>query len=181
MRKLRHEEIPRADPAEIGSLPRHPVMAVLENIRSIHNVGSMFRTSDAAAIEKVFLTGFTGTPEHRGIHKSALGAQETVPWEQVPDVHALCSKLRSAGATIASLEITDTPTYASDLTLANFPLCLVVGNELGGVSEEALELSDIALEIPQYGSKQSLNVSVAFGIAVFDIVRRYRHLRLRGS
>lgn len=177
MRKLRHTEIPRPAPEEVQTLPRHPVCAVLDNIRSIYNVGSMFRTADAALVETLWLTGYTGTPSHPNIHKTALGAQDTVPWEQDEAPAPIVGRLRQQGYTVAVLEITDTPTSTLDVQPSHFPLCLVVGNEVEGVRPEIVQLADLALEIPQYGAKQSLNVSVAFGIAVFDVVRRYRSFK----
>lgn len=176
MRKLAHLEIPRPSPEELETLPAHPITVVLDNIRSIYNVGSIFRTSDAARIEKLWLTGYTGTPAHRGIHKTALGAQDTVPWESTGNPKEVIEQFRKKGYTIAALEITDTPMFPAQLQPAHFPLCLLIGNEVSGVQAELVEMADLALEIPQFGAKQSLNVSVAFGIGIFDIVRRYRAL-----
>ncbi|ARA92289.1 rRNA methyltransferase [Rhodothermaceae bacterium RA] len=180
MRKLRHHEIPRPDPDTLARLPRHPIAVVIDNVRSLYNVGSMFRTSDAARVEHVYLTGITGTPEHPGLHKTALGAQDTVPWSYHPRIEPVLDELRAAGHTLAILEITDTPGRIDDLTLAHFPLTLVVGNELHGVSEAAVDRADLALEIPQYGAKQSLNVAVAYGIAVFQLVEHFRRLSRPG-
>ncbi len=174
MRKLRHEEIPRPAPAAARALPKHPISVVLDNVRSLYNVGSIFRTSDAALIEKLYLTGITGTPENRGLHKTALGAQDTVAWAYEKDPAAIAHQLREAGYTLAVLEITDTPTLTTAVQPGHFPLCLIVGNELTGVRDELVQMADLALEIPQYGAKQSLNVAVAYGIAVFDLVRRFR-------
>lgn len=176
MRKLRHEEIPRPDPDRVDSLPKHPISVVVDNVRSIYNVGSMFRTSDAALIEKIYLTGITGTPENRALHKTALGAQDTVEWTYADDGPAVVRRLKASGYTIGILEITDRPTYTTDVNESVFPLCLVVGNELYGVDTEIISQADLALEIPQYGAKQSMNVAVAYGIAVFDLVRAYRTL-----
>ena len=176
MRKLKHDEIPRPDPSDVRHLTKHPVCVVVDNVRSIYNVGSIFRTSDAALVEKLYLTGFTGTPEHRALRKTALGAEETVAWQHEGDVQAVVRRLRREGYTIAVLEITDTPSRVSRLEPAHFPLCLVVGNEVSGVQDEVVALADLALEIPQYGAKQSLNVAVAYGVAVFGVVERYRRL-----
>lgn len=176
MRKLRHEEIPRPDPSDVASLPKHPVSVIVDNVRSIHNVGSIFRTSDAALVEHLYLAGITGTPENPAMHRTALGAQDTVPWSHEPDALVVASRLRKAGYTLAVLEITDEPTVPDALTRRHFPIALVVGNELTGVDDRLVASADLALEIPQYGAKQSLNVSVAYGIAVFDVVRRYRTL-----
>lgn len=174
MRKLRHEEIPRLAPDALDASPRHPVVGVLDNIRSIYNVGSIFRTSDAAWIEHLWLTGYTGTPEHRRLHKTALGAQDTIPWTAQRDPHAVVDRLRAEGYTIAVLEITDAPTSTTAVPADAFPLALLVGNEVEGVQDSLVARADLALELPQFGAKQSLNVAVAYGIAVFDLVRRFR-------
>lgn len=177
MRKLSHAEIPRIKPAESPDRDRHPVVAVIDNVRSIHNVGSFFRTSDGAWIEKLILTGITGTPDNRALHKTALGAQDTISWEYVPTTSNAINQLKAQGYRVLALELTDTPVLFDDLTLQDYPLAIVIGNELTGVSDEALALVDGALEIPQYGTKQSLNVSVAYGIAIFDLVRHFRRLK----
>lgn len=177
MRKLRHEEIPRITPEDGRQKPRHPICAIADNVRSIHNVGSFFRTSDGAWIEKIYLTGITGTPENRALHKTALGAQDTIPWEYVPDVAKVITLLKAKGYQVFALEISNHPMLYKDLKLASYPVALVVGNELTGVSTEVMALVDGVLEIPQYGTKQSLNVAVAYGIAVFDLVRHYRTLK----
>lgn len=174
MRKLRHEEIPRPDPQRLAALPKHPIRVIANNIRSIHNVGSIFRTSDAARIEHLHLTGFSGTPENRALHKSALGAQDVVPWSYSRSAVDVISGLRTLEYRIAVLEITDSPTAVADLQTHDFPLALVLGNEVEGVDHQVIELADLAIEIPQYGIKQSLNVSVAYGVAIFDLVRRFR-------
>lgn len=176
MRKLKHEEIPRPDPDHVDSLRKHPICVLVDNVRSIYNVGSIFRTSDAALIEKIYLSGISGTPENRGLHKTALGAQDTVSWEYVSDAVEVVRRLKEVGYTIGVLEITNRPTLTTDVDLNTFPLCLVVGNELHGVSDSLIRHADVALEIPQFGAKQSLNVSVAFGIAAFDLVRQFRSL-----
>lgn len=176
MRKLKHEEINRRSPQELSEAEKHPVAVVLDNVRSLYNVGSIFRTSDAARIEKLYLTGITGTPNHRGLHKTALGSQDTVDWEQMQDAAVIVQNLKSSGYTIAALEITDEPMLPSDVTLAHYPLCLIVGNEISGVQDELISMADFALELPQWGAKQSMNVSVAYGVAIYDLVRRYRSL-----
>ncbi len=176
MRKLAHEEIIRPDPATAKSLPKHPISVLVENVRSIYNVGSIFRTSDACQVEKLYLTGITGTPENRKLHKSALGAQDTVEWEYAKSAPDVANSLRGRGYTLAVLEHTDEPAGAGELGASDFPLCLVLGNELHGVSEAIVGQADIALEIPQYGAKQSLNVAVAYGVMVYKLVQRYRSL-----
>ncbi len=174
MRKLRHEEIPRIDPGKIGTVDKHPIRAVLDNVRSIHNVGSIFRSSDAARIEHLHLTGYTGTPDNPSIHKTSLGAEESVPWSHDGDISHVLVQLRRSGYRIAVVEITDQPTFVDELTVDDFPLAIVLGNEVDGVSADVVAEADIALEIPQFGIKQSLNVAVAYGVIAMDLVRRYR-------
>lgn len=174
MRKLSWDEIDRPAPEEVQALPKHPVRVVVHNVRSIHNVGSVFRTSDAARIEHVHLTGFTGTPEHKDLHKTALGAQDSMTWSKHEDVLPLLDDLRTDGYTIAVLEQTDASIPTDEVSSEAFPLCLVVGNEVHGVDEELVEAADLGLAIPQYGAKISMNVGVAYGVAVYDLIRSAR-------
>jgi tRNA G18 (ribose-2'-O)-methylase SpoU len=176
MRKLKHHQIQRFHPSQLYHRPRHPVVVVLDNLRSLYNVGSIFRTSDALLIEKVILTGITATPDHAGLQKTALGSQDSVPWAYAPEAVPVLEGLREAGYRIAVLEITDAPGRIEDLTEADFPLCLVVGNEVAGVDDALVDMADMAIELPQYGVKHSLNVSVAYGIAAYNIIARYRSL-----
>ena len=174
MRKLRHEEIDRPSLETVRLIPRHPITVILDNVRSVHNVGSIFRTSDGALIERIILTGITATPEHPQVHKAALGAQDTVPWNYEPKATVAIGNLRKLGYMIAALELTDSPMVISALTREQFPLCLLVGNELSGVDEHLIDQADCALEIPHYGAKHSLNVAVAYGIAIFDLIKILR-------
>lgn len=176
MRKLSWDEIERPDPDALQTLPKHPVRVVVHNVRSIHNVGSIFRTSDAARIEHVHLTGFTGTPEHKDLHKTALGAQDAVAWSKHDDPLPLLDELREQGYTIAVLEQTSASIPPTQVSADVYPLCLVVGNEVRGVDEDLIEVADLALELPQYGAKISMNVGVAYGIAIYDLIRRSRAL-----
>lgn len=176
MRKLSWDEIDRPSPEEVSALPKHPIRLVVHNVRSIHNVGSIFRTSDAARIEHVHLTGFTGTPDHKDLHKTALGAQDAVSWSKHENVIPLFDELRSKEYTIAVLEQTDESQSPNRIPPEAFPLCLVVGNEVHGIEQDVVQAADLGLEIPQFGTKISLNVSVAYGIAIYDLIRRYRSL-----
>lgn len=178
LRKLRPAEIDRASPALLAALPRHPVAAILDNVRSIHNVGSMFRTADATRLLHLHLAGYTGTPAHRDLHRTALGAEDTVPWSHEPDADALVARLRAAGYTIAVLELTDRPTDVEALGTQHFPLVFVVGNEVDGVRDTLVAAADVALELPQFGAKASLNVANAFAVAAYDLVRHARRLGL---
>lgn len=177
MRRLRHDEIHRPAPTALAGMPRHPVVLVLENIRSAHNVGSILRTADGFRLSEVICCGYTPPADHRSVFKTSLGAEETVPWRHVARSVDVILDLKDRDYTIAALELTDTPAVVSDLQIAHFPLALIAGNEVEGVSDEALALCHIALEIPQFGAKQSLNVAVALGMAAHDLVRHYRHLR----
>jgi tRNA G18 (ribose-2'-O)-methylase SpoU len=173
MKKLKLEELGRISVDQFKAAEKLPVCIVLDNIRSLHNVGSAFRTADAFRIEKIFLTGITGTPPHREIQKTALGATESVPWEYNEHPSAIVRKLKGEGYTIVIVEQT-----SESIPLQEFnppsteKYCLVFGNEVNGVSEEAIALGDIALEIPQEGTKHSLNISVCLGIVVWEIFRK---------
>ncbi|MGH2574541.1 MAG: RNA methyltransferase [Ignavibacteria bacterium] len=173
MRKLSHEEVGKKRiPLEYArKLKRNPIYVLCDNIRSIYNVGSIFRTSDAAFIEKLYLTGFTPCPPRPEIEKVALGSTKSVPWEHFAKPLTAVSKLKNRGVKIACLEITDSSRRYYELSNTDFPLCLILGNELTGVSNELIEASDLSIEIPQFGYKHSMNVSVAYGIAVFEMVK----------
>lgn len=174
MRKLTHEEVgkKRITLDETKKIKRHPVYALADNIRSIYNVGSIFRTSDAALIEKLYLTGYTPYPPRQEIEKVALGATEAVPWEYIKDPMEAVKKIKEQGIKIVPLEITQNSRNYSEIEASEFPLCLILGNELTGVSNDIIELSDFSIEIPQYGFKHSINVSVAYGVAVMELVRK---------
>lgn len=176
MRKLIHAEIleRRLTPGEARAIERHPVIGVLENVRSLYNVGSCFRTADAMLLERLVLTGYTPAPPRAEISKTALGATETVPWEHEPDAIAAIERLRAGGIAVYALEITEGSTPIDAIAGLRFPAALVVGNEIAGVSQAVLEHCDGALEIPMYGVKHSLNVAVAFGIGVWELVRACR-------
>lgn len=156
---------------EYKSALKHPVYVMLQNIRSMWNVGSIFRTCDAARIEKVIITGYTATPPRPQIDKVALGATETVAWEYIEDPLVAIDKLREKGVKICALEITEKSRNYSSVAKDEFPLCLIVGNEVSGIDDAVLEKCDFSLEIPQYGTKHSLNVAVSAGIAVFELIR----------
>ncbi|NTU45545.1 MAG: RNA methyltransferase [Chlorobiaceae bacterium] len=173
-RKLHGSEMNRLSPEEYAGAPKHPIYLMLHNIRSMWNVGSMFRTADAAGIEKMILSGYTATPPRKEIDKTALGAQDSVTWEYQADPLVALLELKRAGVKICGLEITEGSRPYSALTPGDFPLCLVVGNEVDGLENEVLELCDEVLEIPQFGTKHSLNVAVASGIALFEFVRVIR-------
>ena len=176
MRKLTHEELTSLRRAHNGQAQpeRLPVTALLDNVRSLYNVGSIFRTSDGAFIRHLYLCGFTPAPPRKEIEKTALGAVATVPWSHVHHCLDAVHAAKAEGMKICVLEHTteSIPTYS--LQKKDFPLCLVLGNELTGVSQEVIAEADMAVEIPMYGMKQSLNVAVAFGVAIFDFARILR-------
>lgn len=147
--------------------------ALVENVRSLYNVGAIFRTADGAGVSKIFLSGITGCPPHREIRKVALGAEENIPWEYVPDPAPFLKKLKEKGVRIVVLEATDSSVIYHHAQY-RFPLCLVVGHEYNGVSRETIELADLLIKIPMRGEKISLNVSVAFGIAVYEIIKSWK-------
>jgi 23S rRNA (guanosine2251-2'-O)-methyltransferase len=173
MRKLTHEEIARSRlaPGELTREARFPIALLLDNIRSLYNVGSIFRTADAARVLKIHLCGYTPHPPRREIEKTALGATATVPWEHHTDPLAAVRALKADGMRICILEHTDESRPYTGVAVGEFPICLVVGNEINGVSKELIAEADMALEIPMFGMKQSLNAAVACGIALFELVR----------
>lgn len=175
MKKLSYEEIKlnRPDLQELFRLPRFPVVTVLENIRSLYNVGSMFRTADAARIAYMYLCGYTPHPPRKEIEKTALGSTESVPWEHSTKPAAVIRMLKNQGFTIAALEHTTT-SISYHTYEYSYPLCIVVGNEVEGISNEVISLCDVALEIPMFGIKHSLNVAVAYGIVVYHSVMVYQ-------
>lgn len=167
-RKLLNIELGRVTAAEYKELPETGLVVVLDNIRSAHNVGSVFRTSDSFKIDKVWLCGICAVPPSAEIHKSALGAEDSVEWEHVQDTMEAIRKLKEDGYTVVSAEQT-----ARSLMLDEFvpekgrKYAVVFGNEVAGVSQEVVDASDFALEIPQYGTKHSLNVSVSVGVILW--------------
>ena len=145
------------------------IIIFAHNIRSLWNVGSLFRSSDCFGVDKIYLSGYTGTPPRREISKTAIGAEEWIPWEKVEDFSAL-TKIKSEGYKIVSLELSDTAINVFDYE-APEKICLVLGNEVLGVPEEVLEISDDIIYIPMHGKNESLNVSVATGIALHHLCR----------
>ncbi len=182
MRKLTHDEISenRSTLETLHKVKRLPVYVLLNSIRSSYNVGSIFRTSDGAMIEKLILTGYTPHPPidnitsgKKDILKTALGSTQSVNWEYIKNSLEAINKLKAEGIKICALELTENSKPYYTLTNNDFPLCLVVGNEITGVSQEVLDLCDFSIEIPQYGIKQSLNVAVAYGIAIFEMRKTF--------
>lgn len=173
MKKLSLEQLNRVSIEEFKERKKLPVVLVLDNIRSLNNVGSAFRTTDAFAIQKLLLCGITGKPPHRDIQKTALGATESVEWEHFPNVTECISNLKELGYTMVAVEQTDSSTLLQNFKIeTEKKYAFLVGNEVKGVSDEALPLCDTCLEIPQFGTKHSLNVSVSIGIVLWEYMRQ---------
>jgi len=172
MKKLKLEELGRMSVGEFKGSEKIPLCLVLDNVRSLHNVGSAFRTADAFRVSGIHLTGITGQPPHREIEKTALGATTSVDWDYHESTGTLLKELKAAGWKIAVVEQTDISLPLQQQAWSpGEKICLVFGNEINGVSEEALAFADVAIEIPQAGTKHSLNISVCIGIVVWHFSR----------
>lgn len=175
MKKLKLEELGRVSAEEFRTTSKIPVVVLLDNIRSLHNVGSVFRVADAFRLERIILTGITGTPPHREIHKTALGATETVTWEYQEDPAAAATSLKAEGYRIIVIEQTSESKRLDQFHFSSTDkYCLVFGNEVHGVSEPVVNMADEAIEIPQEGTKHSLNVSICVGILCWEAFRQMR-------
>ena len=172
-RKLLNIELGRVSAAEYKELPPSGLVVVLDNIRSAHNVGAAFRTADSFGIDKVILCGISAVPPSAEIHKSALGAEDSVPWEHVDDTLDAVARLQADGFTVIAVEQT-VHSLKLGSAFRRDPGCkyaLVFGNEVSGVRQDVVDAADFALEIPQYGTKHSLNVSVSIGVVLWEMVR----------
>lgn len=166
------EELGRISSDEIQNVEKHRITIVLDDIRSMHNVGSAFRTADAFLVEQIILCGFTPQPPHREIQKTALGATDTVQWAHYTDTITAVKELKAKGYTIIAIEQVHDSVSLSKFQWDNQQyVALVFGNEVGGVNDEVLQISDHCIEIPQWGSKHSLNISVSLGIVLWELVR----------
>ncbi|OGJ42957.1 hypothetical protein A3I58_01550 [Candidatus Peregrinibacteria bacterium RIFCSPLOWO2_02_FULL_39_10] len=173
MRKLTFEEIKKLKPSieEVKRKKRNPVYAMLDNVRSLYNVGSVFRTSDAVLLNKLFLCGITGTPPRKEISKTALGAEDIVPWEQNDSSTSVIKKLKKAGVQIAAVELTD-KSVQYDKAKYHFPVCFVFGHEVDGISDEVVNMADICVSVPMLGRANSLNVASCFAVIMYDALRK---------
>ena len=170
MRKLQNSELDRLNVDEFKQATKIPIIVVLDNIRSLNNIGSVFRTADAFLIEKIILCGITATPPHKDIRKTALGATQSVDWEYTESTLEAIQKLKSNGVQTIAIEQAENAIYLQDFSPTNDKrLALVFGNEVKGVSQEVVSACDLVLEIPQFGTKHSLNISVSAGVVVWDI------------
>jgi len=169
-RKLKNSELERLSPEEYKSSEKTPLIIILDNIRSLNNIGSVFRTSDAFLIKKIYLCGITATPPHKDIHKTALGATDSVDWEYVTDTITLVEELKKEGVSILSIEQSEDSVSLENFKVSeNTTYAIVFGNEVKGVQQEVVSNSDTVIEIPQYGTKHSLNISVSCGVVVWDL------------
>jgi len=177
MRKLKTEELGRVGIEEFKRQHKLPLTVVLDNVRSMHNIGSIFRTSDGFAIEKIYLCGITAQPPHREIEKTALGATQSIEWAYSEDISEIILELRAAGYTIIAIEQAHNSLMLNSFQPKNSEkYALIFGNEVNGVSEEAMKLIDTCLEIPQFGTKHSFNIVVSAGIVLWDF---FAKLKLR--
>lgn len=173
-KKLKLWELNRVSEEQFKKQAKNPIVIVLDDIRSLNNIGSFFRTSDAFNVEKVYLCGITACPPHRDIHKTALGATETVSWEYRSNIQELVAELQEQSYTVCTIEQTEKTTLLQDISqLTNEKYALVFGNEVNGVNQAVIDLSNYVIEIPQFGTKHSLNVSVCAGIVMWEFCKRY--------
>ena len=170
MRKLKNSELGRLEISEFKEAEKSPIIIVLDNIRSLNNIGSAFRTSDAFLIEKIYLCGITAQPPHNDIRKTALGSTETVDWEYAENTIDIINKLKSNDVKICSIEQAENATMLNEFKpQSNTKYAFVFGNEVKGVAQDVVDASDVVIEIPQYGTKHSLNISVSAGVVIWDV------------
>src|SRR5690606_10794166 len=177
-RKLKNEELERLSTEEFKHSEKTPLIIVLDNIRSLNNIGSVFRTSDAFLIEKIYLCGITAKPPHKDIHKTALGATDTVEWEYVENVIDVVNKLKNQGIFVAAIEQAENSVNLNDFAVKKDKTYAVAfGNEVKGVQQSVVSKSDVVLEIPQLGTKHSLNIAVSVGVVLWDFFVKLTELK----
>lgn len=165
-------ELGRKSAEEIKGSDKHPIIVILDDVRSMHNVGSTFRTCDAFGVEALYLCGYTPLPPHRDIHKTALGATETVAWKNFPTAADAVKYARELGFKVYAVEQAHNSIMLNNFKPGNEKTALVFGNEVAGVSDEVLKMADGCIEIPQWGAKHSLNISVSVGIVLWELVSK---------
>jgi len=174
-RKLKNSELNRLSVTDFKNSDKTPLLVVLDNIRSLNNIGSVFRTCDAFAIEKVYLCGITAQPPHNDINKTALGATESVAWEYATDVLTIINKLKADGVKIIAIEQAENSVALQDFELAkNKKYAVIFGNEVKGIQQSLVNAADYCVEIPQVGTKHSLNISVSCGVVLWDLFKKMR-------
>ena len=177
MRKLENSELDRKSIQDFKNSTKTPLIIILDDIRSLNNIGSVFRTSDAFLIEKIYLCGITATPPNKEIHKTALGATETVAWEYAENVLEVIQNLKKEKVKVYAIEQVENSIFLQDFAIEKeTKYALVFGNEVFGVNQEAIELCDGTIEIPQLGTKHSLNISVSAGIVIWDLFKKINYL-----
>jgi len=175
MRKLKNSELGRLNVSEFKNAKKIPLIVVLDNIRSLNNVGSVFRTCDAFLIEKIYLCGITAKPPHKEIHKTALGATDSVEWEYINNTLELIENLKDRGIKTIAIEQADKSVMLQDFEIEHDQKYAVIfGNEVKGVQQEVVSASDYCIEIPQFGTKHSLNISVSTGVVLWDFLKKFR-------
>jgi len=175
MRKLDNEELPRLTVDDFKQADKMPIVVVLDNVRSCNNVGSVFRTSDAMLVSKICLCGITATPPDKEIHKTALGAENTIDWEYYKETNEAVGLLRKDGYTIIAIEQVEGSISLSDyLPSPDEKLALIFGNEVKGVQQDIVNLCDKSIEIPQFGTKHSFNIAVSAGIVLWDLFNKLK-------
>ena len=176
MRKLKNSELGRLNVEDFKKTSKIPLIVILDNIRSLNNIGSVFRTSDAFLIEKIYLCGITAQPPHKEIHKTALGATESVDWEYIENTLTLIQKLKKDNIIICSIEQAENSTMLQDFSVEpNKKYAIVMGNEVKGVQQEVVSASNNCIEIPQFGTKHSLNISVSCGVVLWDLFKKFKY------
>lgn len=173
-KKLKLWELNRLSEEEFKSQRKNPLIIVLDDIRSLNNIGAFFRTADAFNIEKIYLCGITACPPHKDIHKTALGATDTISWEYRENIEELVSELKEQRVAICSIEQTENTILLQAISeLSESKFVLIFGNEVNGVKQAVVNASDYVIEIPQFGTKHSLNVSVCAGIVLWEFCKKY--------
>ena len=174
-RKRQNEELKRLSANDYKSVSKIPLVIVLDDIRSAHNVGSVFRTADAFLIEAIYICGFTPFPPNREIQKTALGASETVSWKYFKSIDEAITELKNSEYKIAVVEQTEKKIMLNDFSFSdNAKTAIVFGNEVGGVSQSVVDAADVCIEVPQFGTKHSLNIAVCAGIVIWELFQRMR-------
>jgi 23S rRNA (guanosine2251-2'-O)-methyltransferase len=176
-RKLKNSELYRLDAKAFKKASKTPLIIILDNIRSLNNIGSVFRTADAFLIEKIYLCGITAKPPHKDIQKTALGATDSVSWEYAESTAEVVKKLQAEGVFVAAIEQAEASIALQEFSVQKaLTYAVVFGNEVKGVQQKIVSASDVVIEIPQYGTKHSLNISVSCGIVVWDFFTKLKAL-----
>lgn len=175
MRKLKNSELNRLNVEQFRDTAKTPLIIILDNIRSLNNIGSVFRTSDAFLIQKIYLCGITATPPHKEIHKTALGSTESVEWAYAEDTVSLVKELQAENIKVIAIEQAENSTSLELFQPEEgTTYALILGNEVKGVAQDVVDQSDLCVEIPQYGTKHSLNISVTCGLVIWDVFSKMR-------